>query len=82
MVGFPKYLSAEGCFHALRISPTWILSKLTLTSFSFSDTSLAAGFAGFALALAGSVSPVDFTLILQKKMKLKSHNEADALRCK
>lgn len=66
MVGLPKDLSAEGCFHALRITPTWILSKLTLTSFSFSATSLPAG---FALALVGPVSPVDFPLMLQKSMK-------------
>jgi hypothetical protein len=65
-VGLPNDLSAEGCFHALRISPTWILSKLTLSSVSFSATSLPAGFAAFALALVGSVSPVDFPLILQK----------------
>lgn len=76
-----KNLSADGCFQALRISPTWILSKLTLTSLSFSATSLSEDFAlgllgcfsapslsaDFALGLLGCLSPVDFSLIFQNK---------------
>ena len=57
------YLSAEGCFHALRIRPTCKFSKLTLSSLSFSPASVSDG---FFFSWADSFFPVDLFYKFQK----------------
>lgn len=56
------HLSADGCFHALWIRPTWMLSKLTLISLSFSTASVSDD---FFFSCVASLSCVAFFLKFQ-----------------
>lgn len=63
------HLSADGCFHAFRISPTCILSKLMLTSLSFSTASFSGN---FFFCSAAALFPVTFFLKFQKNKRAMS----------
>lgn len=63
---FSAHLSADGCFHAFRMTPTCILSKLTLISLSLSTASVSDD---FFFSWVASLTPAAFFL----KFKIKCH---------